>query len=76
MTIDRVASTAGIVLFGNELYKTTNGSNFPVSGSVSAVSGFAGDWALKLDGHQVGGPIKLIGPVIDLGTTTWNGLSQ
>lgn len=76
MTIDTVASTAGTVWLGNQLYQATNGGDFPVTGSISATTGFFGDMALKLDGHQVGGPLKLIGPVIEFGSAVWGGSSQ
>ena len=76
MTIDTIAGLTGSGLFINDVYKATQGADFPVSGTVSATTGFFGDQALKLDGHLVGGPIKLIGPVIDLGTAIWNGTSQ
>lgn len=76
MAIDRVAGLAGSGLFINEVYNATQGADVPVSGTVSATTGFFGDQALKLDGHHIGGPIKLIGPVIDLGAAAWSGLSQ
>ena len=76
LAIDTAAGVAGMGLFVNDLVQATNGGSFPVSSAVSATTGFFGDQALRWDGYHVGGPIKLIGPVIDLGTTTWRGLSQ